>query len=154
MSKSKHLQRSQPQQGGQTQPSAIEKHEIVREILSTVRHEFAGPLPPPEMLEHYDNIISNGAERIMTMAEAQSQHRRELEKTVIDRDSRNSLLGVIFAFILCMATIIGGTYVIIAGHSWPGTILGSAGLVGLATVFIYGTNQRKREREAKAKNNP
>jgi len=151
MSKSKHPQQSE--QGAHTQPTEIEKREIIREVLGIVRHEFSGPLPAPEMLEHYDKVITNGAERIMSMAEEQGKHRRELEKNVIERDSRNSTLGVVFAFILGLSTIVAGTCVAISGHSWPGALLGSAGLVGLTTVFIYGTNQRRREREAKAKSN-
>jgi len=121
------------------------------EQFQAIRQEFSGPLPPPHILEKYNDIIPNGAERIMVMAEEQSKHRKELEATVIKTDSRNSLLGVIFAFILGMTAIIGGTISVLSGYSYPGTIIGSAGLVGLVSAFIYGTSQRRKERETKAK---
>ena len=122
-----------------------------QEIRGIIRQEYSGPLPPPDAIQKYDEIIPNGAERIMAMAEKQSEHRQQLEKKALDTDSRNSLLGVIFAFILGLLTIVAGVIVILTGHSWPGTILGSAGLVGLVSVFIYGTRERRKERENKAK---
>jgi hypothetical protein len=45
--------------------------------------------------------------------------------------------------------IISGSVVITAGFAWSGTILGSAGLVGIVSVFIYGTRSNRKERENK-----
>ncbi len=118
-----------------------------------MHQQFQGPLPPPTTLKEYNEIIPNGAERIMKMAEEQSMHRRSLETKAINTDSRNSLLGVIFAFLLGIATIIMGGIVVLHGHEWSGSFLGSAGLVGLVSVFIYGTRERRKERQAKAKMN-
>jgi uncharacterized membrane protein len=124
---------------------------LAQEVVSIIRQEYSGPLPPPAVLEQYNAVIPNGAERIMVMAEEQSKHRQSLEKKALNTDSRNSLCGIIFALLLGLATIVMGGYVIINGYSWGGTILGSAGLVGLVSVFIYGTRQRRAERERKAK---
>lgn len=44
---------------------------------------FRGPLPPPSVLSEYNQVVDNGAERIMKMAENQSTHRIELEKLAI-----------------------------------------------------------------------
>lgn len=103
------------------------------------------------MLERYSEAVDGGAERIMVMAEQQSEHRRGLEARALQTDSRNSLLGVIFAFLLGLATVAMGGIVVLKGHSWPGTVIGSAGLVGLVSVFIYGTKERRKERESKQK---
>ncbi len=131
------------------QIQAQAKTELAHEVISIFRQEYSGPLPPPQALEQYNNIIPNGAERIMVMAEKQSEHRRTLEAKVLNTDSRNSLLGIIFALILGLSTVIVGGIVIHTGQAWSGTILGSAGLVGLVSVFIYGTKQRRAERESK-----
>jgi uncharacterized membrane protein len=130
-----------------------EQIKLAHQVVSIIRAEFSGPLPPPEVLERYNNVIPNGADRIMSMAEEQSKHRRSLEAKAMSTDSRNSLLGVIFAFVLGLSTIISGTYVILKGQVWPGTLLGSLGLVGLVSAFIYGTKQRREERESKARAN-
>jgi len=96
MSKKEHKQL--PPQQSQTNESLVRKEgrqELAEEVVSFVAASFSGPLPPPETLEKYSRIIPNGEERIMVMAEEQSQHRRELEKTALITDSRNSLLGII-----------------------------------------------------------
>ena len=123
--------------------------ELAHEVVSIIEQHYSGPLPPPQALEQYNNIIPNGAERIMVMAENQSEHRRNLETKALSTDSRNSLLGIICAFVLGLSTVVIGGLIIYNGHAWPGTILGSSGLVGLVSVFIYGTNQRRAERESK-----
>ena len=128
------------------------KNELAQQVVGVVQQHFSGPLPPPHVLEKYSNIIPNGGERIMVMAEEQSKHRRELERKALNTDSRNSLLGIICAFTLGLTTITAGSIIITKGHSFPGTFLGSAGLVGLVSAFIYGTRERRRERESKAKN--
>jgi uncharacterized membrane protein len=62
------------------------KEEVLRIITSqTIKTaaSFSGPLPPPSILGKYNDILPNGAERIMKMAENQSTHRIELEKLAI-----------------------------------------------------------------------
>jgi len=134
-----------------SQQVSQQPHAPDQDVRAIIRQEFSGPLPPPSALEKYNEIIPNGAERIMAMAEEQSKHRRALETKALNTDSRNSLLGVVFAFILGLTAIVAGVIVVFTGHSWPGTILGSAGLVGLVSAFIYGTRERRKERENKAK---
>lgn len=51
---------------------------------------FSGPLPPPEILRRFDEVVPGAAERIIKMAEEQSGHRRELEKKVIESDVSRS----------------------------------------------------------------
>ena len=58
------------------------KNELAQEVIAIVGQTFSGPLPPPDALKRYSDIIPNGAERIMAMAEEQSKHRRELEKNL------------------------------------------------------------------------
>ena len=85
----------------------------------------------------------------MHIAETQVKHRIQMERTVILGDSKRSYLGLGAAFILSAMVILGGIYVIIAGHPWAGATLVGINIVGLAGVFIYGTNSRRAERERK-----
>jgi uncharacterized membrane protein len=133
-----------------TQQSPQSQQALTREVF-VQQQQFSGPLPSPEVLEKYGQIIDGGPERILVMAEEQSKHRRELEAKALQIDSRNSLLGIIFAFVLGLVTVIVGGLVVVQGHSYPGTFLGSAGLLGLVCAFIYGTRERRKERESKAK---
>lgn len=107
---------------------------------------FSGPLPPPEILERYEKILPGAAERIISMAEKQSEHRKQLESIVIGTDTANSRMGLWFGLIIGLAGLAVSALVAIWGKEWAGTIIGSATLVSLVGTFIYGSQQRKQER--------
>ena len=95
-----------------------------REIaVAAASFHHSGPIPDPMTLERYDSLLPGAADRIIRMAEEQSAHRKEMEKIVVKSRTRDSLLGIISGFILALATIASGTYVIVQGHTWSGTIL-------------------------------
>lgn len=110
---------------------------------------FSGPLPPPEVLEKYNNIIPDAAERIFKMAEQQSAHRRSLEAQVIASDIKNSKWGLVFGFIIGFSGIIGSVLTSIYASQLAGGVLGIGSLAALVGVFIYGSQLRKKEREGK-----
>ena len=112
---------------------------------------YSGPLPQPGDLEKYNTIVPGAAERILTMAERQAVHRQELEKKVVFSGTRDSLLGLIFGFIIAIGTVGSGVYCILHGHDVSGAIVSGTGLGGLVGVFVYGSRQRRLEREAKQK---
>lgn len=112
----------------------------------TVAQFSSGPIPDAQTLAQYGEIIPDAPERILRMAEKQSDHRQHLEKYVIHSDSRRANLGVICAFIITMTVILSGAYIALQGHPITGTIFTGMGLVGLAGTFIYGTQSRKEER--------
>ncbi|MFH1760058.1 MAG: DUF2335 domain-containing protein [bacterium] len=45
---------------------------------------FSGPIPHPQILQKYNEIVPDAAARIIKMAENQATHRQDLEKTVDD----------------------------------------------------------------------
>lgn len=112
---------------------------------------FSGPLPPPEILEKYNNVVPGAAERILKMAEKQSDHRQELEKMVISSDTLNSRRGLCFALVMGMLAIIASSFLIYNGFTTGGTILGGSYLVSVISSFIYGSQQRRSERAERKK---
>ena len=127
------------------------KVELAQEVVGIIEQTFSGPLPPPSALAEYNNVVPGAAERIIKMAEEQGDHRRSLEKKALDTDSRNSFCGVIFAFMLGMTAIIMGGIVALRGQTLSGAFFGGSGLAALVGAFIYGTRERRKEREAKYK---
>jgi len=109
----------------------------------------SGPIPAPEILESYDQVLPGAAERILAMAENQSGHRQGLEVKYLAAEARNSLLGIIFALFLGITGLSVSGLCIYVGQGWPGAALGGATLVSLVGTFIYGTRQRRIEREQK-----
>jgi len=75
--KKKNLPVSQPQQKRTISPRAV---------ATTTAETFSGPLPHPQILEKYNEVVPDAAERIIAMAENQSKHRQELETKAIESD--------------------------------------------------------------------
>lgn len=109
---------------------------------------FAGPLPAPEILQKYNDIVPGAAERVIRMAEQQSEHRRHLERTVIVSDIAAARRGAIFAFALAAAVIVGGFALMAFGKDGYGIAAIIAALATLAGVFVYGRRRKSKDLEA------
>ncbi len=122
---------------------------ITKKQQLILERKFAGPLPMPADLEQYNRILPGAAERILSMAEKQAEHRQGIENRVIGSDTRNSMLGLIFGFLIGALGLGCGFFLIFNGMLVEGSIFGGATLASLVTTFIYGSQQRRRERELK-----
>lgn len=136
----------------QQNPAAIPHDNSTKNIISA-RAEFSGPIPPPALLAKYAEIIPNGAERILKMAENQSAHRQYIEKWAVIGGTILSYFGVLCAAIIAFGTLYFGFQLIRDQHTIPGSIFGTAGLGGLVIAFIYGTRSRKEERQQRDQRN-
>jgi uncharacterized membrane protein len=79
------------------------------------------------------------------MAENQSRHRQDIERTVISTRSRNETLGQILAFILALLIAGGSIWLISTGKKIEGlsTILTEIGT--LAGIFIFARRKQQQE---------
>jgi uncharacterized membrane protein len=110
---------------------------------------FRGPIPPPEVLKGYNDIIENGAERILTMAEKQSTHRMQLENHAIREELKQSRLGQVFGFILGIVGFGLATFLALYGHETIAGIFGTTTIIGLVTVFVLGKKSQHNDLEEK-----
>ena len=88
------------------------------------------------------------------MAEKQSAHRIQIEKTVIDGDSRRADRGLVVGGILAALIVTGGLIVMITRDPWAGASIIGTSVATLAGVFVYGTNTRRAEWNRKAQKVP
>ena len=100
--------------------------------------KFKGPLPPPDELEKYERVAPGAAKRIIAMAEKQSNHRYELERTSVDKEYKQAGKGQNYAGILGALAIIFGTIAGMLGAQLTGSLIGGLVVVGLVSVFIRG----------------
>ncbi len=112
---------------------------------------FSGPLPPPEILKKFDEVVPGSAERLIKMAEGQFVHRTELERKVIDSDITRSKWGQILGFVIAIAGLVASGVVSIYGKEWAGGMIGLGTLASLVGVFMYGSKVRSEERKEKTK---
>ena len=123
--------------------SAEDSKEIQQIAATIVRGEFSGPIPPPSVLAEYEKMIPGSADRILTMAERQSDHRQKMEAKMIDAESRDSFCGVVFAFSIGVVSLIIGAIMAIKipnnGGTVIGTIFGMSGVGSIVGTFLNGT---------------
>ena len=117
-----------------------------------VQSSFEGPLPPPEILRRFDEVVPGAAERIIRMAEEQFAHRTALEKKVIESDISRSKWGQILGFMIAVIGLGVSALVTIYGNQWAGAVIGGATLASLVGVFMYGARTRNKERVQKNTN--
>jgi uncharacterized membrane protein len=133
-------------------PSVVRQAEA---IVQVTRSEYAGPMPSPQMMGEYAAHIPDAPERIMRVFEEQSAHRRKMEDLVLTGDVSRSWWGLAAAFVIAMTMTVGGITVAIMVDPPSGPTAGAAmvgtTLVGLCSVFVYGTQSRRSEREGKAR---
>ena len=103
----------------------------------------SGPLPAPEELAAYNQIIPEGADRIMKMAEHQSAHRISLETTIVNSQQKQSFCGQVFGLIIGLSGLGLATFAAIHKQPWFGSIIGGSTLVSLVSVFVYARRGQK-----------
>jgi uncharacterized membrane protein len=110
---------------------------------------YAGPIPPPDALERFNQIIPKGAHRILRMAEKQQAHRHELETKVITSDIRRSWGGLIAGLVVAIVSITLGFLLVREGHDVAGTTVATTTVIGLVATFLKGSTERRQERAEK-----
>jgi uncharacterized membrane protein len=112
---------------------------------------YSGPIPLPRVAEGWEVVLPGAADRILSMAEREQQHRHRMDERSLGLFGRGQLLG----FLLGMTAVIAGAVLIALDKQAYGlaTILSSLGV--LVGVFVYsrlssngGEHEQPRERPA------
>src|SRR3989344_8200747 len=136
--------------GNKNLPNHSNQQGVVVRQTQTQTQMFSGPLPPPEALKKFDEVVPGAAERIIKMAEEQSAHRKELEKKVIDSDIARSKWGQVLGFVIAIAGLAVSAIIVVYGNAIAGGIIGVGTLASLVGVFMYGSKTRSEERKVKS----
>lgn len=117
----------------------------LRQIVTYMSHH-RGPLPDPNTLARYNELIPDGAERVMRMAELEQGHRHRWERDqqdivrgVATDESRIAGRGQLAAATLCVLLITAGVIFMLNGYAKLGATIILGDMVALATVFIKGS---------------
>jgi uncharacterized membrane protein len=85
-------------------PVQGQSNQVVHTITQA---QWQGPLPPPEALERFNQIIPNGADRIVAMAEAEQRHRANHESVALQARIREARRGQYAGVLLSALCIVG-----------------------------------------------
>ena len=121
------------------------KNDNGQEVKLVHQEAYQGPLPHPDLLVKYEEIIPGSAERILSMAEKEQQHRHQLENEVIEKEIAQKGRGLNFGFTLALLIIVVGAYLLIIDKSLQGfsLILGSIAMIIAPFFFNKNNNQNK-----------
>lgn len=135
--------RNQGRPQGRPVPAKQESHtHVVHEERLSIR---SGPLPAPQELAEYDLVVPGAADRIITRFEKQSDHRMNLETSVIKHDNVRAYLGMVGGFLLQAGVIWGTVKLGAGGHEWSAAALGGGGSVtGLSTIWASWRRSQER----------
>ncbi len=131
----------------------IAQQREVRQIVTTAI-AFQGPLPPPEMLEHYGKLIPNGPERMMALLEKQTDHRIAMETKLVNGRVSVTRTGQWMAFVLSVFFGSTAAFLGINGHEWLAGTIATTTIIGLAVVFVLGKEPGQTQPKQEAESNP
>jgi uncharacterized membrane protein len=117
-------------------------------LLSTTSFRI-GPLPSPEELSQYDAIDPGTAKLLIQQALKQTEHRIAMESTVIRGENRRAYLGLVSALIIALAGFGLAYAFVLNGKTLEALVLSGLDITALASIFVYGTNSRRQERQYK-----
>jgi uncharacterized membrane protein len=100
-------------------------------------------LPSPELLKKYNSVMPGLADRLVTQAEQQTNHRIYMERRKLNSNILKSLIGLSFGFFIGILGVGGGMYLTFMGFNVIGIIFSSATLVSLVMAFIYGSQSKR-----------
>lgn len=107
--------------------------------LAILGQSYSGPIPPPAFLKAYEEIVPGSANRILSMAEKNSDHSIQMDKAQISLAHKhldNQQRGQNYTLI-CFVMVAGlAGYAIHKGYSTAGIAALIAEIVALAGVFI------------------
>lgn len=117
------------------------KVKIVTAFMTTVHHfssSYAGPIPDPDSLRQYEDILPGSADRILKMAENQGSHRRKREIKEGDSRIKQSSTGQWMGFLLALTFMIIAAYLTINGYPIVGGLIATTTIGIVITAFVLG----------------
>jgi uncharacterized membrane protein len=107
---------------------------------------FSGPLPHPSTLAGYEDILPGCADRILTMAEQQIEHRRDIESRLVDAEIVTRQRGQACGLMVVIACVLGGVYLLSQDKNITGLVAMLTPISLLVAAFIGRSSSSPRTR--------
>lgn len=117
------------------QPEGFQK--IVR-IARIVSESHEGPLPPPRVLQGYEQVLPGAAERLFVMAEKEQSHAHQLNEKMVDGMTAQSRTGQSMGFFIAIFGLLVGFICMMAGGYWINStlIITGGGVIGVDLIAL------------------
>lgn len=104
-------------------------------------HETDCPIVPVAQLERLQMFKPDAVDWVISQTQIEAEHRRSEISRINKFVFIEHVLGQVFALVIGLTGIIGGSYVAFNGQAWAGGTIATASLTGLAVVFLTGRNK-------------
>jgi uncharacterized membrane protein len=115
-----------------------EKLRLVATAAMEIVVQHSGPLPPPQILAGYDQVLPGLADRIVSMAESDLRHHQDMQKTALDGEISERKMGQIGGTLVTIVALVISAWVAVSGYPVLGGGLASLTLLGIVTTLIGG----------------
>ena len=107
-------------------------------VLVAAAEMRSGPLPSPDDMRGYEEILPGAADRILTMAESEQTHRHTTTTFAVRWQTISTILGQVFGFLLGLTGIGSGVWLAANGYSLVGIAAIISSLAALMYAFVWG----------------
>jgi uncharacterized membrane protein len=128
--------KSQHPKAGEVEPSLDARQTVDRVVRTEFRQEqhWNAPILPPNIIKQYDDAVPNGAERLFSQFESESNHRRSMEQRGLELQGRDLWLGKLLALLFAWSVLGLAGFAIYKDALWIAALLGG-GMIG---TIIFG----------------
>ncbi len=113
---------------------------------------YSGPLPPPEWLRQYEEVLPGIADRMMTLVESEvsnqhdaAAHHRRMQEEAVSAGITMAKRGQVVAALLGLSFLVAAVVLALTGNALLGGVIGLADLVGIVVSFTLGLSRRDAE---------
>jgi len=107
-----------------------------RQLIVAQGH-FSGPLPPPAVLQGYEDVLPGAAERIVQMAEQEQRQRHAFDNSLAASVTRQQERGQQFAFLLGGGALALAAFMVYSGHPVYAIVTTVSSIATLAGAMLY-----------------
>ena len=101
---------------------------------------YSGPLPPADELAQYESVLPGAAERILSLAEKEAEHRHRADDKIIEKTLHFNKVGQILSFSLSLLSL--GAVCLCVVLSQPGASIAPA-LIAIPSILSVIFNREK-----------
>lgn len=102
-----------------------------------VHQSWQGPLPDPDSLEAFRQIVPDAPERIIKQWELEAAHRREYEMTALNGAIERDRVGQGAAIVFALSALVAGVIALFLGHPAFATAIVTTTIVSVVGAFLY-----------------
>ncbi len=115
------------------------------EITQVSQH--VGPIPSPEDLVRYNDAAPDAANRIITMAEKEMEHRHKIEDKLVKNNGLIAVLSLVFCLVsvIILAALVGISIYLGATGAAIGAAIGA--IASVAGIFIYAKSRQNKKQD-------